>query len=114
MDRPFRLACEERDFTDAVGVEVSETGHVFVHDSLQVSLLYVAVSPIYAVLRKAAIRHLVWALEPERLRIGGPGKTQILDDRLVLPHPQELENYHGLSTCASNVTIGMTGFFKSS
>jgi len=41
MDRPSREACEERAFRDAVGVEVSKTGHGLGHDSVQVPVLCV-------------------------------------------------------------------------
>lgn len=34
------------------------------------------------------IRHLVVALELERLGSGGEAQPQLLDDRLVLPPPQ--------------------------
>ena len=67
MDRPNHEACEKHDFRDAIGVEVSETDHGLSHDSVQVSELYEAVGPIYAVLRRDMIRHIVGALEPEHL-----------------------------------------------
>ena len=50
-NRPSGEACEERAFRDAIGVEVSETGHGLGHDGVQVPVIYVAVGPVYAVLR---------------------------------------------------------------
>lgn len=64
MDRPYRDAREERDVRDAIGVDFRETGHGFVHDSLQVSVLYVTVSSVKAILRSAMIRQFVGLLNP--------------------------------------------------
>jgi hypothetical protein len=55
---------------EAVGVDMSETVHGLVYESVQVSVHYVAVGPVYAVLRRAMIRHLLAALETERLGSG--------------------------------------------
>jgi len=51
MDRTPREGCEERDLRDAVGVEVSKTGHGFSNHSVQFFVLYMSVGPVYAVLR---------------------------------------------------------------
>jgi len=52
--------------------------------------------------------HLVGALEAERLGGGGAGHLQLLDDRLILPHPQELVINHDLPTSSSShVRVGM-------
>jgi len=42
---------EERDFRDAVGVEVGKTGHSFSSHSVQIFVFYMPVGPINAVLR---------------------------------------------------------------
>ena len=42
------------------------------------------------------IRHLVWALEPERLKRCGAGHAYHFDDRLLLPPSKELKINHGL------------------
>ena len=94
--RSSREACEERYFGDFAGVEVSETGRGFSHHSVQVSLIYVAVGPVYAVLRRAMFRHHVGAPEPERLGRFGAVYARLLDDRLVLKHPQKLKINNGL------------------
>ena len=112
MDWPSREACEEREFRDAEGVEVSGTGQGFIHDSVHVSVLYLAVGTVYAVIRRAMIRHLVGAFEQDRLGCGGTGYAHLLDDQLVLPPPQEIKFNHDLSTCASHVRLRMTGFLK--
>ena len=51
MDRPSREACEELGYRETVGVEVSETGHRLVLDSVQFFVLYVPVGSVYAVRR---------------------------------------------------------------
>jgi len=51
VDRSSRETCEERAFRDAVGVEVSETGHSIDHDSVQVPVFYVSFDPVYAIIR---------------------------------------------------------------
>jgi len=44
------------------------------------------------------IYYLVGALETERLERGSAGHADLLDDRLILPPPQELVISHDLST----------------
>jgi len=51
MDRTSHEAREERDFRDAVGLEVSKTGHSFGNHSVQIFVFYMPVGPINAVLR---------------------------------------------------------------
>jgi len=51
MDCTFREGREERDFRDAVGVEVSKTGHGFSNHRVQFFLFYMPVGPINAVFR---------------------------------------------------------------
>ena len=63
MDRPSREACEECEFRYAVDVEVSDTGHGLVQDIVQFFVIYVAVSPFYAVLRRSMTRHIVRSFE---------------------------------------------------
>ena len=46
-----REAREERDFRDAVGVDVSKTRHSFGNHSVQIFVFYMPVGPINAVLR---------------------------------------------------------------
>ena len=54
------------------------------------------------------IRHLVGALKTERLGRGGAGHAQFLDDRLILPPPQELVINHDLPTSSTTlVRVGM-------
>ena len=52
------------------------------------------------------IRHLVGALETERLGRRGAGLAQFLDDRLILAPAQELLIYHDL-TASSHVGLGI-------
>ena len=44
------------------------------------------------------IGHLVGRFESERLGIDGTGHAVFLDDRLILPAPEELVIENGLST----------------
>ena len=48
------------------------------------------IDPIYAVLCRAVIHHLVGGLLTKRLVRGGAGHAELLDDQLILPLPQEL------------------------
>jgi len=50
MDRTSSHSCEECAFRDAVGVEVGKTCHSLIKDRMQLSILYVAIDPIYAFL----------------------------------------------------------------
>jgi len=65
------------------------------------------IDPIYAVLCRAMIRHLVWWLETKRLGSAGTGHAEFLDDRLILPPPQELVIDNGYSTTPYDVRLGM-------
>jgi len=67
MDRPSSQSGEERAFGDAVGVVVGETYHGLIEDCVQDPILYIAFDPIYAVLCRAMIRHLVGRFETESL-----------------------------------------------
>jgi len=108
MDRPSSQSGEERAFRDAVGVEVGENGHGLIEDPVEFLILNMAIDTIYAVLCRAMIRHLVGRFETERLGSGGTGHADFLDDRLILPTPQELVIDNGLSTTTpSHVRIGM-------
>jgi len=51
MNRTSREAREERDFSDAVGVDVSKACHSFSKHSVQIFVFYMPVGPINAVLR---------------------------------------------------------------
>jgi len=51
MNRTPRDGREERDFRDAVGVEVSITGQCFSNHSVQIFVFYMPAGPINAVLR---------------------------------------------------------------
>jgi len=51
------------------------------------------------------IRHLVGAHEAERLGLGSSGHAKFLDDRLILPSPQDLVIYHDLPP--SHVKLGI-------
>jgi hypothetical protein len=73
MDRPARQACEERAFRDSIGVEVRKTEHCFVEDRVLFLVLDVPIGLANAILGRAVIRHLVGALETERLGGGGAG-----------------------------------------
>ena len=73
MDRPSCEFGEERAFRDAVGVDVGETGHDLIEDRVQLPIIYVPADPIYAVLFRAVIRHLLGGLETEYLGVGGGG-----------------------------------------
>jgi len=44
--------------------------------------------PFYAEICRAMIGHLVGRLETERFGGGGDGHAEFLDDRLILPPPQ--------------------------
>jgi len=59
MDWPSSQSGEEPAFRDAVGVEVGETGRGLIEDHVQLPILCVPVDPIYVVLCRAVIRHLV-------------------------------------------------------
>ena len=83
MDRSSGQSCEERAFLDAIGVEVGETCHGLIEDHVQLPILYVAIDPIYVVLCRALIRHLVGRFETERLGRDGTGNAEFLDDRLI-------------------------------
>jgi len=52
MDRPSRQSGEECSFTDAIGVEVCETGHGLSENSVQFIIFYMSVGPIQTVLLK--------------------------------------------------------------
>ena len=75
MDRTPSEARGERDFRDALGVEVSKTCHSFGNNSVRIFVLYMPVVPFNAVLRRAMIGHLLGALEPEGLAGGGASYT---------------------------------------
>jgi len=53
------------------------------------------------------ISHLVGQIEMERLRSGGTGHAEFLDDRLILPPTQKLVIDIGPSTTTSHVRLGM-------
>ena len=57
------------------------------------------------------IRHLVGALETERLGRGGAGHAQFLDDYLILPPAEKLVINHDFptSSSSSHVRLGMKG-----
>ena len=86
--------------------------HRFSNHSVQIFVLYMPVGPVYTVLRRAMISHLVGALEPEHFAGSGDGHAQLFDDRLDLTSPQELKINYSLRVCASQVRLGMTGFSK--
>jgi len=67
MDRPSRQSGGECAFLEAVGVQMCETGHGLSEEIVQ-----------------------FFILETERLGRIGFDHAQFLDDRLVLPPPQEL------------------------
>jgi len=69
------------------------------------------IGPKYAVLFRAMIRHLVGALETERLGRGGAGHAELLVDRLILPPPQELVKNHDIPS-SSHVRLGMRRIVK--
>jgi len=50
MERTSSEALEERDFRDAVGVEVSKTYHSFGNHTVQIFVFYMPVGQINAVL----------------------------------------------------------------
>ena len=63
----YREVRDERDFEDAVGVEVRKTCHSFSKHCVQIFVLYMLVGPINSVLSLAMISHLLRAPEPEYL-----------------------------------------------
>jgi len=73
MDRPSSQSGEEREFRDAVGVEVGETCHGLIDDCVQLLILNMAVRPINAVLYRSVIGHLVVRFQTERLGSDGSG-----------------------------------------
>jgi len=97
MDRPSSQSGEKRAFRDAVGVEVGETCHGLIQDRVQLLIDNMAVHPINAVIYRSVIGHHVGRFETERLGSDGTGNAQFLDDRLILPPPQELVIDKGLS-----------------
>jgi len=105
MDQPSIQSGEERAFRDAVGIEVGETCHVLIEDSVQLPILYMVIDLIYAVLSRAMIRHLVGRFETERLGSGGTGHAEFLD-RLILSPTQKFVIDNGLSTTSSHVRLG--------
>ena len=48
MDLTYRDGREERDFSDAVAVEVSENCHGFTNHRVQIFLFYMSVGPMKA------------------------------------------------------------------
>ena len=79
---------------------------------MQVSILHVAIGPVYAVLRRAMIRHIVCLFEPECLGSGGAGNAHLLDDRLVLPPRNNLKSIKA-STSERRVGLGMKRILQS-
>jgi len=107
MDRTSSQSNEERTFRDAVGVDVGETYHGLIEERLQLPMLHMAIDPIYAVLCRVIISHLVGWFETERLGSGGSGHALFLDDRLILSPTQKPVIDNGLSTNPSHVRLGM-------
>jgi len=86
---------------------VGETCYGLIEDHVQLSILYMAIDPTYAVLCRAMISHLVGRFETERLGSAGTGHAEFLDDRLILPPPQELVIDNSLPSTPSHVRMGM-------
>jgi len=107
MDRPSSQSGEERAFGDDVGVEVGETYHCLIEDRVQLLILNMAIHPIYAVLFRSVMGHLVRRFETESLGTDGTGHAEFLDDRLILSPPQELVIDNGLSTTHSHIRLGV-------
>ena len=101
MNRTSSQSGEERVFRDAVEVEVGETCHGLIEDCVQLPILYMVIDPIYAVLSRVMIRHLVVRFETERLGSGGAGHAEFLDDRLILSPTQKFVIDNGLPTTHS-------------
>jgi len=107
MEQQSTQSGEERAFRDAVGVEVGVTYHGFIEDCVQLPILYMVIDPIYAVLSRVMIRHLVVRFETERLGSGGAGHAEFLDYRLILSPTQKFVIDNGLSTTPSHVRLGI-------
>ena len=86
---------------------MGETCHGLIEERVQLSIFYVVIDPIYAVLCRAIISNLLGWFETERLGSGGTSHTEFLDDRLILSSTQKLVINYGLSTTPSNVRLGM-------
>ena len=74
---------------------------------MELSFLYIAIDPIYAVLCRAMIGHLLVRYETERLGRAGNGHTEFLDNRLILSPTQDLVIDNGFSTTPNHVRLGM-------
>jgi len=77
---------------------VGETFHCVIEDRVQLLILNMDGRPINAVLYRSVIGHLVGRFETERLGRDGTGHAEFLDERLILPAPQEFVIDNGFST----------------
>ena len=91
---------------------MGETCHDVIEVCMQLSIIYMAIDPIHAVLCRAMISHLVRWFQTERLGSGSTGHTEFLDDRLNLSPTQKLVIGNGLPTTPSHVRLGMTRIDK--
>jgi hypothetical protein len=111
MDRPSFEAIEERDFRDAVGVEVSKTDHGFVEVSVQISVIYVAVGPVNSILRRAMIRHFVGVLN-RKVSEGVGLTTQRSLTTVSFRSPRKNSSSISHPTCPGNIRPRMMRISK--